>query len=218
MSTSRGAQRGFTLAELLTTIVIMALVMTPIALMIGPLLGSQSSAQAKTDTVQAATKALYKIERDLRNTNLGSIYTCTISGAPVCTSPTTSLGSTSAIVVATSYLNGTGQFQFQTASGKPFWQGADVYWIDPAGNLNYAFDVPTGTNYVKGNLLSANDAQAAINDVTANGGQLLTQFVQQMAIAVPNTGHQVWFQLQAQSTIGASSNETTYRTDLETRN
>ena len=195
----------------------MGLVLGAIALIIGPLLASQNRTQAKVDTVQAAAMALYRVERDLRNTNLGSIYSCTTGAVPTCATPSPALTSTTAIVIATAYHSGTGQFQLNS-SGKPNWQGADVYWVDAAGDLVFAFDAPTSTGYSQGNLLSAADAQAAVVDATTNGGKQLARWVQQMSIAVPGNGHQLSFQLQTRSTVGAASNDTTYRTDLETRN
>ena len=218
MSRSSGAQHGYTIAELLSTVFVMGLVMTAVGLTIGPLLSAQNQAQAKVDTVQAATRALYRVERDLRNTNLGSIWACTTGGTPSCAAPRTTLTATNAIVIATAYANGTGQFQKKLASGTPNWQGAAVYWVDATGNLDFAFDVPTATAYAPGNLLSATDAAAAVSDVTANGGVPLARSIQQMSLAVPNQGHQVSFQVQIQSTDGAASNETTFQTDLETRN
>ena len=196
----------------------MGLVMTAVALSFGPLVNAQSRSQAKVDTVQAVAMALYRVERDLRSTKSDSIWACTTSGTPICTAPTAALAPTDAIVVATAYANGTGQFQLN-AAGKPNWQGAAVYWVDSNGYLNFAFDFPTTTGYQAGNLLSAADARAALNDVIANGGKQLAQPIEQMSIAVPpSTANKVSFQLQTRATEGAASNELTLQTDLETRN
>jgi len=216
MSPSDRWQRGYTIAELVCVVFIVGLVMTPIALIMGPLMNAQNRTQAKVDTVQGAAVALYRIERDLRNTNLGSIYACTTTGAPICAVPASTLGSTDALVIVSAYRNGTGQFITQSSSGKPYWQGADIYWVDANGVLNFAFVVPA--LYTQGNLLSAADARTAVADVLTTGGTGIAQPVEQMSIAVPNVGHKVSFQLKIQSTIGTAINETTYQTDLETRN
>jgi len=210
-------QRGLTIVELLSVTTTMGLVLSAIALIIGPTLDAQNRTQAKVDTVQAAAMALYRVERDVRNTDAGSIWTCTTSGTPVCVAPSTALTATSAIVIATAYTNGTGQFQL-TASGTPNWQGASVYWVDADGNLTYTFDPLTSASYVQGTPLRASDAQTAVSDAMANGGKQLARWIQQMSIAEPGYVHQVSFQLQTRSTVGAASNETTYQTDLETRN
>ena len=209
-------QRGYTVAELLSVVFVLALITTAIALIMGPLLRSQSQTQAKVDTVQAADMALYRIERDLRNTDSGSIYACTTGASPTCTTPPTTLTATSAIVMPSAYHSGTGQFQLQAASGSPKWQGATVYWVDSKGNIDVAFDTPVG--YVQGSTLSASDAANAVKDVTASGGMQLARFVEQLSLAVPGVGNRVDFQLQAKSTVNGALNETTYHTHVETRN
>jgi len=201
----------------MSVVFIIGLVMTAVALVMGPLLGAQSRTQAKVDTVQAASAALYRVERDLRNTNSGSVYACTTGASPTCAPASTILTSTNAIVLVSAYSNGTGQFQTLTSSGKPYWQGATVYWVDANGTLTYAFDTPISTSYTRGSLLSSLDAQAAVTDVTSGGGTQLARPVELMSIAIPNS-HQVTFQLQVKSSEGAATNETTYQTDLETRN
>ena len=215
---SRRRQRGYTVAELLSVIFVLALITTAVALIIGPLLRSQSQTQAKVDTVQAADMALYRIERDLRNTDSGLIYVCTTGASPACSTPATTLTPTSAIVMPSGYKSGTGQFQLQTASGSPYWQGATVYWVDSKGNIDVAFDAPAG--YAKGSALSASDAANAVKDVTTSGGMQLARFVEQLSLAVPGAGNgnQVDFQLQAKSTVNGALNETTYHTHVETRN
>ena len=204
---------------MLSVAFVMGLVMTAVALAIGPLVNAQNRTQAKVDTVQAVAMALYRVERDLRSTKSDSVWACTTSGTPTCTAPTASLGATDAIVIATAYANGTGQFQVDSSNGKPNWQGAAVYWVDSSGYLNFAFDFPTASGYSTGNLLSAADARVAVSDVLAAGGKQLAQPIEQMSIAVPpSTANKVSFQLQTTATEGASSNELTLQTDLETRN
>jgi type II secretory pathway pseudopilin PulG len=213
---SNGSQRGYTVAELLSVVFVLALITTAVALIIGPLLRSQAQTQAKVDTVQAADMALYRIERDLRNTDSGLVYTCTTGSTPSCAVPATTLTATSAIVMPSAYKSGTGQFQLLAASGSPNWQGATVYWIDSNGNIDVAFDLPPG--YTKGTTLRASDAANAVADVTASGGMQLARFVQQLSLAVPGVGNQIDFQLKAQSTVNGALNETTYSTHVETRN
>ena len=214
---SSGAQRGYSVAELLSVIFILALITSAVALIIGPLMRSQSQTQAKVDTVQAADMALYRIERDLRNTDSRFIYSCTTGASPVCATPAPTLAVTSAIVLPSAYQSGTGKFQLK-ASGTPNWQGATVYWVDSKGYIDFAFDPPAG--YLKGNALNSSDAANAVKDVTTAGGMQLARFVQQLSLAVPGVGYgnRVELQLRAQSTVNGAINETTYQTHVETRN
>jgi len=216
MSQSNTSQRGYTIAELLSVTFVMALLMTAVALVVGPLMRSQSQTQAKVDTVQAADMALYRLERDLRNTNLGLIWSCSTGASPTCQTPPGALTTTAAIAVASAYQGGSGPFQIIASSGKPSWQGLTVYWVDSRGNIDVAFDKPSG--YTVGKNPSKSDAQNAVSDVTAKGGVQLARFVETLAIGIPSVGHQVALQMQAQSTVNGAVNETTYRTDLETRN
>ena len=215
MSPSRRPQRGYTIAELLSVVFILALIMSLVALIIGPIMRSQSQTQAKVDTVQAADTALYRLERDLRNTDINQIYSCTISASPVCSAPATTLTNTAAIVLASAYKSGTGPFQLVTLTGQPAWQGATVYWVDSVGNINVKFDTPASYS---GGTLKDTDAENAVKDVTASGGMRLARFVEQLSLAVPNIGHKVSLQMQAKSTVNGTVNETTYTTDLQTRN
>lgn len=210
---SSSRRRGYSLVELLSIVVVLGLVLTLIAAIIGPLLRSQNQTQAKVDTVQAAAMALYRVERDLRNTELTSIYACTTTGTPTCTQPT-ALTATSAIVVATAYQQGTGAFQFDASDGKPDWQGATVYWIDSSGNLKVAFDGTVGT---PGSPVNSTQAAQAVSDELTKGFTI-ARFVQQMSLGIPLTGNVANFQMQAQSTVSGTLNETTYQTDIEPRN
>lgn len=215
MSRSR-SQRGFTIAELLAVILMMALLMSAVALIIGPLMRSQSQAQAKVDTVQAADMALYRMERDIRNTTLNQIFSCTTGASPVCTVPPATLATTNAIVVACAFKNGNGAFQL-TTTGTPKWQGATVYWVDAKGNIDVGFDKPS--TYIVGNALTLTDADNAVVDVQNNGGMQLARFVETLSLGEPAaSGHKVALQMEALSAVNGASNETTYRTDLETRN
>lgn len=213
MSRSSYRRRGYTLVELLSITVVIGLVLTLIAAIIGPLLRSQNQTQAKVDTVQAAAMALYRLERDLRNSELTSVYACTTSGTPACTQPT-ALTPTSAIVVATAYQQGTGQFQFDQTTGKPNWQGATVYWVDSSGNLKVAFDSGGST---PGSPVNATQAAQAVTDVLSNG-TTIARFVEQMSVEIPATGNVLSLELQAQSSVSGALNETTYQTNIEPRN
>jgi type II secretory pathway pseudopilin PulG len=218
MSRNNKHRRGYTLVELLSIVVVLGLVMTLVATVIGPLLRSQNQTQAKVDTVQAAAMALYRLERDLRNSQLTAIYACTTAGTPSCTQPT-ALTATPAIVVATAYQLGTGQFQFDQSTGKPEWQGATVYWVDASGNLKVAFVSNASLGIVgNGNPVSATQAGLAVTNAFSSQGLTIARFVEQMSLQFPTNENVVSLELQAQSTVSGALNETTYQTDVEPRN
>ena len=209
-------QRGMTIAELLSVTAVLGLLVSSVAFIIGPLLRSQSHTQAKVDTVQAAAMALYRLERDLRNSSVDQIFACTTSGLPVCTSPPAAPAPTQAIVIGSAFQNGLGAFQL-AATGLPKWQGATVYWIDALGNLDVAFD-PSPPGSI-GSALTLSQAGSAVTDVTSRGGMQLARFVEKLSLgAPPGSEHVITIQLQAQSTVNTAVNETTYETDVEARN
>jgi prepilin-type N-terminal cleavage/methylation domain-containing protein len=214
MSRIKRRQRGFTITELMTVIVIIGLAMSAVVAVIGPLVRAQSQAQAKVDTVQTAASALYRIERDVRESDSDDVFACTTGGTPTCSHPTSFDTTTSAICVLTAYQNGNGQFQTKNSTDAPNWQGVEVYWVDSTNDLNVKFDPPSG--YSPGNTLSIPLCQIAVADVTSSV-QELAHNVQQLFVAVPSQ-HVVRLRLQAQSTINGSLNETTYNTDILTRN
>jgi type II secretory pathway pseudopilin PulG len=223
MSRNKLSQRGTTIPELMTVVVILGLLMTMLVAVIGPLMRSQSQSQAKLDTVQSAVSALYRIQRDLRQTYYLGTWACTTGSAATCSQPTT-FGTTSAIAFPTAYLNGSSQFQLQVGGStpdQPNWQGVMVYWIDSTGDLKWAFD-PTPTGFTVGNEhISSTVAAAAVVDATTGvvTSTTIARNLQQLVAAVnPSNTNIVSLQMQAQSTQNGNVNETTYRSDVLTRN
>jgi type II secretory pathway pseudopilin PulG len=203
----------------MTVIVVLGLLMTMIAAVFAPMMRAQNRTQAKLDTVQSASSALYRIQRELRQTYYASTWACTTGASASCSQPTT-FGSTKAIAFPTAYQNGNGQFQLQSSGSAPHpnWQGVMVYWIDSAGNLGWAFD---SAGFVTGsNGLSSTAAALAV--VAATTGVVadtkIAVNVQQLAVAIdPSQPNMIWLKMQAQSTENGSVNETTYLSNMLAR-
>ena len=213
--------RGTTIPEMLTVIVILGLLMTTLVGVITPLLRSQNRTQAKLDTVQSAAVALYRVQRDLRQTYYAGTWACTTGSSATCSQPT-SFGTTTAVAFPTAYQNGTGQFQLQTGppnAGQPNWQGVMVYWIDSAGDLRWAFD-PNPTGFTDEHVTSTTAAKAVADATTGVvTGTEIAANVQQFVVAIDVTRPNIIsFQMQAKSTENSSVNETTYRSDVLARN
>ena len=62
----RSRQRGTTIAELLTTMVVFGLISMVVAAVIGPILRAPGQEQLKVDTMQAVTRAVYQVQRSIR--------------------------------------------------------------------------------------------------------------------------------------------------------
>src|SRR5579872_1829266 len=221
MSPGSRAPRGFSSVEVLVVAVILGMLMTLLVSSTLPILRAQSRGQAKLDTMQSAAVALYRIQRDLRQTYYLSAYACTTGTAAVCSQPA-SFASTTAVAFPTAYANGNGQFQIQTAgpgAGQPNWQGVMVYWIDSSNALNWGFERPLG--FVTGSsALSSTVAATAVADLTsgATAGNATAIRLQQLALALnPGSTNIVSLSMQAIGVENGSTNSATYRTDILTR-
>jgi hypothetical protein len=202
----------------MVVVFVLGLLMSLMAAIIAPLMRSQARSLAKLDTVQSAAAALYRMQRDMRQTYYLSAFACTTGSSATCSRPTTLSNATTAIAFPTAYQNGNGQFQTQP-SGYPAWSGFMVYWIDAAGDLNWAYD-PSPTGFVpNSHAQTAASAAAAVAAATtgAVSGTEIAQNVQQLELAIPGATNVISFQMQAQSTENGSVNETTYRSDILAR-
>jgi prepilin-type N-terminal cleavage/methylation domain-containing protein len=133
-------QRGFTIAEVLTVLVIVGLLLAAIAFAMPLFMNAPLEAQSQVDNVESSALALYKVQRDARQSNMNGIFTCTFNLIVVCSTPAPAppngpLPSVPAIVMVTAD-NQTGQFQVTSApnsgnNGTPLWQGFIVYWLTP---------------------------------------------------------------------------------------
>ena len=125
------SRRGFTIAEVMTVLVILGLILAVIAMITPIIFRSQSQVQAQTDSIQSSALALYKVQRDVRQSNIGGVLACTTVPVAVCTQPTSapSAQQTQAIAIVTAD-NGTGQFVPNNA-GLPKWHGFVLYWLAP---------------------------------------------------------------------------------------
>jgi len=123
------SQRGFTLAEILTVLVIMGLMLCVVAFCVPLFLNGPQEAQSQVDNVESAALALYKMQHDTRPSTIKGVFACTTLPIPACSQPTPgpSMPPTLAVVIQTA--NGTGQFMLQ--NGNPNWQGFIVYWLTP---------------------------------------------------------------------------------------
>jgi prepilin-type N-terminal cleavage/methylation domain-containing protein len=125
-------RRGFTVAELMTVLVVLGLVMTTVAFAVPLMLKAPIEAQSQVDDVQSAALALYKMQHDARPSTIKGMFSCTIAPMITCSDPTPPpapqpLPQTQAIVLVTA--NGTGQFS--DLKGNPNWQGYVAYWLTP---------------------------------------------------------------------------------------
>jgi type II secretory pathway pseudopilin PulG len=216
-------QRGFSLAEALTATVIFGLVGMFVATIVPHAIGSSSKQQAKVDTVQSATKALYRLQRDLRQSDPNGIFICSVAAATTCNlaSSYTTLQDAPYLAILTQHVNGTGQITWDP-TGKPGWQGFNVYWLAPDGyggsTLMSAFanaPVSPGINPVIQNADVVNAVDAALASKSAETVAASIADIQTMVLI---SADRVALKISARSSVGTGTNETTVESDTFARN
>jgi type II secretory pathway pseudopilin PulG len=128
---SRSARfaRAFTIAELLTVLVLFGLLLTTVAAVIPAVLRSPAQMQAQVDEVNAAALALYKVQRDARQSDINGVFNCTTAPTVSCTQVT---GSIPAVTQAIAIAGDNGTTQFVDQYGQTKWKGYVVYWLAPS--------------------------------------------------------------------------------------
>jgi type II secretory pathway pseudopilin PulG len=131
-SRSARFERAFTIAELLTVLVLFGLLLTTVAAVIPVVLRSPNQMQAQVDEVDAAALALYKVQRDTRQSNVGGVFNCTTAPIVTCAQQ---IGSIPAVTQAIAIAGDDGQTQFvNRITVQTKWQGYVVYWLAPSAS------------------------------------------------------------------------------------
>lgn len=200
-------------------IVIFALLSTLGTLVIAPLMSQPNRQQAKVDTLQAATRAMYRMQRDLRMSDPSAVYACTYPSPSTCSTPAT-MTSTAVIAIATPRVNGNGQPKWDPANGQPQWQGFNVYWLSPDPNdatkTNLMFKYTTAT--IQPGTFTGADNSAVNGAISATDAELLATGVTDLQTFRDTTNSIVGFKFKAQATDGGRTNETTLQSNVNTRN
>ncbi|HXW75864.1 MAG TPA: type II secretion system protein [Candidatus Eremiobacteraceae bacterium] len=136
----RRRQRAFSVVEVLTVLVIVGLILAAIAITAPLFLNAQNEVQAQTDNINSAALALYRVQRDVRQSDVNGVFNCTTAPVVLCSQTGGNAVTTQALAIITAD-NGTGEFQPITtgaAAGQPDWQGFWYYWLvpDPNGQSN----------------------------------------------------------------------------------
>jgi type II secretory pathway pseudopilin PulG len=189
---SRSARlaRGYTIAELLTVTVLFGLLLTTVAAVMPAVLKSPAQMQAQVDEVNAAALALYKVQRDTRQSDVGGVFNCTTAPVVACAQQVGSIPiATQAIAIAGD--NGGTQFVNQQ-TGQTKWQGYVVYWLAPSVSgvgldLMRAFELvqpfplnPNGSP----NFQASNAVNSVTSAIAAASPSVAAQDVRQLLASV----------------------------------
>ena len=187
-----------------------------------PVLAYLSPAQAKINTQENAVPLLYKLQREVRESDYRAMY-AVVSGS---TQPLTSVSSftdvtTFAVATAKTGTAGAacspgGDFQTVPSAGTPYWQGFDVFMLQNAA-LKCVYE-PLGTPQIIWSDIHTSDASSAITTAqTVANPPIFGNAVLDIKLETDPTAYVADFQIKAVSTVNGRSNETTYTEDILTR-
>ena len=212
------SDRGFTLSELLVATAVMGLFFGVAYAALLPVINYLDPAQAKINTQQNAVPLLYKLQREVRQSDYRTIFVTTGASPP---QATLTSETTFAVATAKSGTNGAacypgGDFNTVPGSGQPYWQGFDVFMLQNSA-LKCVYEQLTGGQQTT----FPTSAQAATAIAAASGVANPSVFgnaVLDIKIAADSTAYVTDFQVKAVSTVHGRSNATTYTADILTRN
>jgi prepilin-type N-terminal cleavage/methylation domain-containing protein len=200
-------RRGFTIAEVMTVLVIVGLILAVIAMITPMIFRSQSQVQAQTDSIQSTALALYKVQRDVRQSNIGGVLACTTVPVVVCTQPSASNAQqTQAIAIVTAD-NGSGQFVPNNA-GSPKWHGFVLYWLTPnadgtSNDLKRAYyGWPGNLNLTTLPTVEADAVVAVTNVLGSQNSVSVAQDVRTLRMSVDTSNNIVLLGLDGGNTTG----------------
>ena len=202
-----GSQRGFSLAEMLTVLVVVGLAMSVMAFSIPLFLNGPVEAQSQVDNVEAAALALYKMQHDARPSDIQGIFACTTLPVPVCSTPAPGPSPSLATAVVLITANGNGQFSM--SGGSPNWQGYIVYYLTPnadgsSNELRRAF-VPNIGPPLKLPILAPAAVAALVTALGLSNYTTEAQDVTSLSAAVDTPNSIVELQLVGGDTSGNKS-------------
>lgn len=201
------SQRGFTIAEVLTVMVIVGLILGSIAMAMPLFLKAPTEAQLQVDNVQTAALALYKVQRDLRQSDPSGIFSCSMPPLVVCTTANGPPSPTPALVVLTAD-NPSGEFK-PNANGGPDWQGFNVYWLTPnsdgtSNDLKRAYFPDPIWNFPVLSLGTQEATAAVVLTTVLTTGSAVTvaTHVRQLSVSVDKTSNIAGLQLDGGDLTG----------------
>lgn len=210
--------------EIMTVSIIAIIVTTIVASLFTSISGAAGSEQVDADLVQSANAALYRIQRDIRQSDPNGIFACAVSGGAVTCTPGSDLTTATDVrylAVLTALDGGDGMVQWDN-SGRPAWTGFNVYWLSPDGNGTY--DLASGfapAQIAPGAspaILNA-DVINAVSSATASADPaVIAHSISDIQTMVDVAKDRVAIRITSQSSDGPDTNSTSVQSDAYARN
>jgi hypothetical protein len=217
-------QRGTTLLEVMTAALIAAMVMTMSVAIFRPAVTVSDAERVRTALVQSMDSALYRIQRDIRQSDPNGIFVC--SGSPptscVLASSLQSVTHTQYLAILTARAGGGGEMAWDS-SGRPAWTGFQIYWLDANADnssqlLRYAFAPATIQPGINPVILNADVVTALGSAMTSPSAETVAESVDDIQTFVNVTRDSVAVRLGSAAAVDAASDSTTVQSDAYARN
>jgi type II secretory pathway pseudopilin PulG len=218
------SQRGVSMPEILTVMIIAIIVSTIVVALFKSVFGAAGAQQVDMDLVQSADEALVRIQRVVRQSDPNGVFACTGTSASVACAPASDLAvptDVQYLAILTARAGGDGMTQWDV-SGRPAWTGFEIYWLKP--------DV-RGTNEMAQGFAAAQIAPGAnpailnadvINAVTAASmvanPEVVAHSIERIQTFVDVAKDQVAIRITSQSSEGTHTNSTSVQSDAYARN
>ena len=197
------------------------------ALIVGlskPMLTAQDAEQASMAEIQVMGSTLYRLQRDVRQSDPNGIFICTnVSGAISCSQASNyaELTDVPYFAVLTAQVNGTGPTRWDS-TGRPSWKGFNVYWLVPDGSgTNTMFCAFGSANIPPGggaSGLNANASAAVAAAIATTDADPVAHNLQQFQSMVDVNKDRVALRLVGLTTAHGASNQMTVQGDAYARN
>ena len=210
--------------EIMTVMIIAGIVTTIVASLFSSISGAAGAEQIDTDLVRSADEALYRIQRDVRQSDPNGIFSCTGASSTLVCTPASDLATptdSQYIAVLTAHSGGNGMMQWDI-SGRPAWTGFVVYWLvpDSSGTNNLAFGfapaiIAAGANPA---ILNADVINAVSTASASTNAETVAQSIARIQTMVDVSKDRVAIRITSQSSEGSKTNSTSVQSDAYARN
>lgn len=210
--------------EVMTVVIIAAIVTTIVMSLFKAMAGAAGAEETDTDLVQSADEALYRIQRDVRQSDPNGIFICTGAGSAAVCTPGSDVSTPTDVqyfAILTARIGGNGPMNWDD-SGRPAWTGFDVYWMVPDGNgtnnLAEAFApalIAPGANPA---ILNADVINAVATVSASSNYEVVTHSILRIQTMVDVSKDRVAIRIFSQSTSGSHTNTTSVQSDAYARN
>jgi type II secretory pathway component PulJ len=213
------------LIEVLTAAMIAAMVMTMSVAVFRPAVTVADAERVNTTLVQSMDSALYRVQRDIRQSDPNGIFVCSGATPPtscILASSLTSATHTQYFAILTARDGGSGEMNWDS-SGRPAWTGFQIYWLDASASnasqlLRYAFAPATIQPGIDPVILNADVVTAVGSAMSSPSADTVAQNIDDIQTWVNVTQDSVGVRLGSAAANGTAADTTTVQSDTYARN